>query len=127
MGSCRFLLWRAVAVLYTHTHNTQCRKQLNMSRVFSWEYFSFLKIDEAAAYKEVAIIPLLVVVLFVVWMKLVRGENSVLAEKKDKTKDGIDIVAAYQDALANEMDSGTEMDSQNEDEGEKDDAEKKDD
>merc|ERR1712198_250792 len=109
----------------TSYHSTY--KISNMSRVFSWEYLSFLKIDEAAAYKEVAIIPVVVVVLFFIWMKLVSGENKEVTDKKDKTKDGIDIVQAYQDALANEMDSGTELDSPNEDEDEKDEVDKKDD
>merc|ERR1711953_1366544 len=96
-----------------------------MSRVFSWEYFSFLKIDEAAAYKELLVIPLLVFVLFAIWMRLVSVENIKGAEQTDKTKEGIDIVQAYQDALANEIDSGTEIDSP--DEEEKDDVDKKDD
>merc|ERR1712098_852656 len=96
-----------------------------MSRVFSWEYFSFLKIDESAAYRELLVIPVLILVLFMVWMKLVTGENKASKEDEDKTKEGIDIVQAYQDALANEIDSGTEIDSP--DEKEKDENEKKDD
>merc|ERR1712212_478479 len=100
-----------------------------MSRIFSWEYFSFLTVDETAAYKELLVIPFMVGLLFFVWMKLVRGEGKSILEDKDKTNTGMSAYAAYQDALANEVDSGTELDSPNEDEGEgeKEEAEKKDD
>jgi len=98
-----------------------------MSRIFSWEYFSFLTVDETAAYKELLVIPFMVGLLFFVWMKLVRGEGKSILEDKDKTNTGMSAYAAYQDALANEVDSGTELDSPNEDEGEaeKEEAEKK--
>nr|ALS04559.1 hypothetical protein [Acartia pacifica] len=92
-----------------------------MGRVFSWEYFSFLNIDEAAAYKEMLILPVLVVLLFFIWMKLVNNSKT-----DTSAKEGLDIRQAYEDALANEVDSGTELDSPDEAE-EKDDAEKKDD
>jgi len=93
-----------------------------MGRVFSWEYFSFLNIDEAAAYKEMLILPLLIPILFFVWLKLVRTQKS----QEDMT-----FMGAYQDTLANEIDSGTELDSPDEAEEEtpakKDEAEKKED
>jgi len=106
-----------------------------MSKIFSWEYFSFLTVDETAAYKELFVLPFMVGLLFFVWMKLVRGEGkSIQAEQEDQTKPkgGMTAYAAYQDALANEVDSGTEIDSPNEDEGEtevveKEELEKKDD
>jgi len=85
---------------------------------FSWEYFSFLKLDLGVAYQEVLVIPLLLVVLSAIWMKLVKGENDHLEKEteEEKMKEGIDIVQAYKDALLNEVDSGTELDSPNEDE-----------
>lgn len=95
-----------------------------MSRIFSWEYFSFLTVDDSAAYKELFILPFMVGILCFVWMKLVRGENKSIEEQPDKTKESISAYAAYQDALANEVDSGTEIDSPNEDEGEQEDANK---
>jgi len=100
-----------------------------MVRVFSWEYFSFLQIDDAAAYKEVMLIPFMILVLGMVWMKLVKSEKAT----------DMNFEQAYQDTLANEVDSGTELDSPDEDEGTKeedvkdedvepkDEAEKKDD
>lgn len=88
-----------------------------MGRVFSWEYFSFLQLDNAVAYKEVLIIPCLLLILSVIWMQLVRGETSKNSEETGKDQP-VDIVEAYRDALMNEIDSGTELDSPNEDEEE---------
>ena len=69
-----------------------------MSHVFSWEYFSFLKIDDTVMTKEMLAIPLVLVVLVTVWMQLIRGQG----------KTGLDFEEAYNDARANEVDSGTE-------------------
>ena len=69
-----------------------------MSRVFSWEYFSFLQIDDTVMTKEMLVIPLILVVLAVVWMRLIHGQG----------KTGLDFEEAYNDARANEVDSGTE-------------------
>ena len=65
-----------------------------MSRVFSWEYFSFLQIDDTVRTKEMLAIPLVPLVLGAVWMQLIRGQG----------KTGLD----FEEAQANEMDSGTE-------------------
>ena len=67
-----------------------------MSRVFSWEYFSFLQIDDTVRTKEMLALPLLLLVLGAVWMQLIRGQGKTGLEE------------AYNDAQANEMDSGTE-------------------
>ena len=69
-----------------------------MSRVFSWEYFSFLQIDDTVRTKEMLALPLVLLVLVTVWMQLIRGQG----------KTGLDFEEAYNDAQANEMDSGTE-------------------
>ena len=69
-----------------------------MSRVFSWEYFSFLQIDDTVMTKEMLVIPLILVVLVAVWMQLIRGQG----------KTGLNFEEAYNDARANEVDSGTE-------------------
>ena len=115
---------------------------------FSWEYLSYLSLDQAVAYKEVIIIPILLLVLSTIWMKLVQGIsflNYVLAsqqptlfflkgendEKKvatdeEKKIEGIDVFEAYQDALLNEVDSGTEIDSPDEEEEKEQDEDKED-
>ena len=69
-----------------------------MSRVFSWEYFSFLQIDDTVMTKEMLVIPLILVVLAAIWMRLIHGQG----------KTGLDFEEAYNDAQANEVDSGTE-------------------
>ena len=69
-----------------------------MSRVFSWEYFSFLQIDDTVMMKEMLVIPLILVVLVAIWMRLIHGQG----------KTGLDFEEAYNDARANEADSGTE-------------------
>jgi len=58
-----------------------------MSKVFSWEYFSFLKIDEAAAYKMLR--TLVLIGLFATahaeW-----GANDKVSKKGDESKEGSD-------------------------------------
>jgi len=46
-----------------------------MPRVFSWEYFSFLQIDDTVMSKEMLAIPLILVVLVTVGMQLIRGQG----------------------------------------------------
>ena len=48
--------------------------------------------------QEMLAIPLVLVVLVTVWMQLIRGQG----------KTGLDFEEAYNDARANEVDSGTE-------------------
>merc|ERR1712228_726245 len=88
-----------------------------MSKIFNWEYFSFVTFDDAVAYKEVLVVPALIFVLSVVWMQLVKGQGEEEV-KKDQTGRKINFEQAYQDAVMNEVDSGTELDSQGEEEEE---------
>jgi len=104
-----------------------------MSKVFNWEYFSYVTLDDAVAYKEVLVMPAVIFVLAVVWMQLVKGSNAEESQKEPTQRD-INFEQAYQDAKLNEVDSGTELDSQGEDDPEdkeeekmKDEDEKKDD
>merc|ERR1712112_520841 len=104
-----------------------------MSKVFNWEYFSYVSLDDAVAYKEVLVMPAVIFVLAFVWMQLVKGKTSEESQKEPTSRD-INFEQAYQDAKLNEVDSGTELDSQGEDDPEdkeeenmKDEDEKKDD
>merc|ERR1711868_321697 len=117
------------------TESTVCKLKTKvnprkMSKVFNWEYFSYLTLDDAVAYKEVLVMPAVIFVLAVVWMQLVKGSNAEESQK-EPTKRDINFEQAYQDAKLNEVDSGTELDSQGEDDPEdkeeetKDEAEKK--
>merc|ERR1711988_32986 len=106
--------------------------QVNMSKIFNWEYFSFVTLDDAVAYKEVLVVPAVIFVLSMVWMQLVKGHGEEEV-RKEQTERKINFEQAYQDAVMNEVDSGTELDSQGEEEEEvaatenKDEEEKKDD
>merc|ERR1711990_1429193 len=119
MGVC-FVLQRSQASTSDHHR---------MSKIFNWEYFSFVTLDDAVVYKEGLVVPALIFVLSLVWMQLVKGQGEV---KKEQTERKINFEQAYQDAVLNEVDSGTELDSQGEEEEvaateSKDDLEKKDD
>ena len=73
------------------------------SRVFNWEYFSFLTLDDSMSSKLLLLVPGCVLALSLVWMNLVKWES-------DKKSEGITFEEACADAMANEVDSGTEMD-----------------
>merc|ERR1712098_707718 len=90
-------------------------QQSKMSKVFSWEYFSYVSLDDAVAYKEVLVMPAVIFVLAVVWMQLVKGTTSEESQKEPTSRE-INFEQAYQDAKLNEVDSGAELDSQAEDE-----------
>merc|ERR1712156_21534 len=107
-------------------------RKIKMSKIFNWEYFSFVTLDDAVAYKEVLVVPAVIFVLSMVWMQLVKGHGEEEV-RKEQTERKINFEQAYQDAVMNEVDSGTELDSQGEEEEEgavktnKDDDGKKDD
>merc|ERR1712039_105739 len=107
-------------------------RKIKMSKIFNWEYFSFVTLDDAVAYKEVLVVPAVIFVLSMVWMQLVKGHGEEEV-RKEQTERKINFEQAYQDAVMNEVDSGTELDSQGEEEEEgavktnKDDEDKKDD
>merc|ERR1711992_337596 len=112
--------------------STAPQNQVNMSKIFNWEYFSFVTLDDAVAYKEVLVVPAVIFVLSIVWMQLVKGQGEEEV-KKEETERKINFEQAYQDAVMNEVDSGTELESPGEEEEEaapaenKDDEDKKDD
>merc|ERR1711992_465520 len=95
--------------------STAPQNQVNMSKIFNWEYFSFVTLDDAVAYKEVLVVPAVIFVLSMVWMQLVKGHGEEEV-KKEETERKINFEQAYQDAVLNEVDSGTELDSQGEEE-----------
>merc|ERR1712168_1675716 len=97
------------------TEHRETSQSNRMSKVFNWEYFSYVTLDDAVAYKEVLVMPAVIFVLAVVWMQLVKGSNAEESQKEPTQRD-INFEQAYQDAKLNEVDSGTELDSQAEDE-----------
>merc|ERR1712203_22943 len=82
-------------------------QQRKMSKIFSWEYFSFLTLDDGVVYKEVLLVPALILVLSMVWMQLVKGQTE--SQQKD-----MNFEQAYQDAVLNEVDSGAESQAEEE-------------
>ena len=40
--------------------------------VFNWNYLSFVNFDSTWVYREMVLIPILIVILWFVWMKVVR-------------------------------------------------------
>merc|ERR1712203_365737 len=82
-------------------------QQRKMSKIFSWEYFSFPTLDDGVVYKEVLVVPALILVLSMVWMQLVKGQTE--SQQKD-----INFEQAYQDAVLNEVDSGAESQAEEE-------------
>merc|ERR1712029_1105062 len=66
-----------------------------MSKVFNWEYFSYVTLDDAVAYKEVLVMPAVIFVLAVVWMQLVKGSNAEESQKEPTQRD-ISFEQAYQ-------------------------------
>merc|ERR1711978_436440 len=94
---------------------TKSNNYLKMSKIFSWEYFSFVTLDDSVLYKEALVVPAVIFILSVVWMQLVKGKTSEESQK-EQTKRDINFEQAYMDAKLNEVDSGTELDSQGEEE-----------
>merc|ERR1712024_66446 len=96
---------------------TKSNNHFKMSKIFSWEYFSFVTLDDSVLYKEALGFPAVIFILSVVWMQLVKGKTSEESQK-EQTKRDINFEQAYMDAKLNEVDSGTELDSQGEEEAE---------
>merc|ERR1712083_1270300 len=52
---------------------TTGEKSIIKMNVFNWEYLSFISIDSTWLYREMLLIPILLVILWIVWMKVVRS------------------------------------------------------
>ena len=60
--------------------------------IFNWEYLSFYHLDPTWFYREMLIIPLMVIVLWVLWLKVIRSALN------DKREEAMSIEEAYQEA-----------------------------
>ena len=47
-------------------------ENLKIMAVFNWNYLSFVNFDSTWVYREMVLIPILIVILWFVWMKVVR-------------------------------------------------------
>lgn len=72
--------------------------------IFNWEYLSFYTLDQTWFYREMLIIPLVVIVLWVLWLKVIRSALN------DKHEEAMSIEEAYQQAIINDALSTDEED-----------------
>merc|ERR1712111_201435 len=81
-------------------------ENLKIMAVFNWNYLSFVNFDSTWVYREMVLIPILIVILWFVWMKVVR---SALKDALNTTR-AMSVDEAYaNDALStdDEADEGT--------------------
>ena len=71
---------------------------------FNWEYLAFLNLDQTWLYREMIIIPVVVIVLWVLWLKVIREALN------DKRVEAMSIQEAYQEAIINDALSTDEED-----------------
>ena len=71
---------------------------------FNWEYLAFLNLDQTWLYREMIIIPVVVIVLWVLWLKVIREALN------DKRAEAMSIEEAYQEAIINDALSTDEED-----------------
>ena len=71
---------------------------------FNWEYLAFLHLDQTWLYREMIIIPVVVIVLWVLWLKVIREALN------DKRVEAMSIQEAYQEAIINDALSTDEED-----------------
>ena len=72
--------------------------------IFNWEYLSFYTFDQTWFYREMLLIPIIVIVLWVLWLKVVRNALN------DKREEAMSIQEAYQDAIITDALSTDEED-----------------
>merc|ERR1719262_1220467 len=79
--------------------------------VFNWNYFSFYEFDTTWLYREVVLIPILIAILWIVWMKVVRGA---LKDALNQTEPPMSLDEAYATAIINEaLDTDDEAENEN--------------
>lgn len=75
--------------------------------VFNWNYFSFYDFDSTWFYRELALIPLFVAILWIVWMKVVRNSLKEVLSRPE----AMSLEEAYATAVINDaLDTDTEED-----------------
>lgn len=94
--------------------------------VFSWEYLSFVNFDSTWIYREVLLLPVIIIGLWFLWMRVVK------TTMKDKSlPKGVGLTEAYEEAIIQDAlstdDSSDEEDAPNKPEKEEEEAVKKED
>merc|ERR1712079_903941 len=78
---------------------TTGEKSIIKMNVFNWEYLSFISIDSTWLYREVLLIPILLVILWIVWMKVVRNSLQDVMKQPAMSLDEAYANAVINDAL----------------------------
>merc|ERR1712209_386127 len=73
-------------------------ENLKIMAVFNWNYLSFVNFDSTWVYREMVLIPILIVILWFVWMKVVR---SALKDALNTTR-AMSVDEAYANAVIND-------------------------
>jgi len=98
---------------------------------FNWEYFGVINFDPTALYREVLLLPILIVVLWFLWMSVVKSTQETGLPCQAMDIGEVYQEAVIQDALStdDEVDSGAENEppASKEDLNEKEEDAKKDD
>jgi len=79
--------------------------------VFNWEYLSFVSFDTTWIYREVLLLPVLIVGLWFLWMRIVKAT---LKDESGLPK-AVDLSEAYQEAI---IQDALSTDDSSDDEGE---------
>merc|ERR1712020_695964 len=66
--------------------------------VFNWTYFSFINVDTTWLYREMVLIPILIFILWIFWMKVVRSA----LKDAINTPEPMSIDEAYANAVITE-------------------------
>merc|ERR1712088_1146436 len=64
--------------------------------IFNWDYMSFYDFDSTWLYREVVLIPILLALLWIIWMKVVRNS---LKEAKMPLERAMSLEEAYANAV----------------------------
>ena len=72
--------------------------------VFNWEYLYFTNFNQTWLYREIVIIPVVVLILWVLWLKVIRSALN------DKREEAMSLEEAYQEALITDALSTDEED-----------------
>merc|ERR1712226_1414964 len=82
--------------VYVHNRKSKLVERKKKMAVFNWDYLSFIDVDTTWLYREMILIPILIFVLWVFWMKVVR---SALKDAINSPPQAMSIDEAYANAV----------------------------
>merc|ERR1711988_1524682 len=102
MGEKKRLPKQASCIVNKLISKTTGEKSITKMNVFNWEYLSFITIDSTCLYRELLLIPILLVLLWIVWMKVVRSSLQEIKGQSAMSLDEAYANAVISDALDTE-------------------------